>query len=50
MQDTINRLMEDEFILEAFERKKNSPQYALMQEIFKSFLHGVELEKKLKTD
>lgn len=50
MKYTINRLMEDESVLEVFERKKNSPKYALMQEIFKSFLHVVELEEKLKTN
>lgn len=37
MKYTIDRLMEDEYILEEFERKKNSPEYESMKEIFKFF-------------
>lgn len=50
MKYTIDRLMEDTYILEAFESKKSTPKYELMKEIFKSFLYGAELEERLKTE
>lgn len=49
MKYTIDRLTEDEYVLAAFESKKNSPKYELMKKIFKFFFAGAELEEKLKT-
>lgn len=50
MKYTIDRLMEDEYILEAFEKKRDTEKYGLMQETFQSYLHASELEEKLNTN
>ncbi len=48
-ESAIDGLMRDKSILEAFKKKKGTKEYGLMQEIFRSFLHGAELEREIKT-
>lgn len=45
---TVDRLIEDEHILKAFELKRHAEKYELMKEVFNFFLRGAELEKKCK--
>lgn len=46
----IDRLTEDGYILEAFEKERDTEKYGLMQETFRSYLHASELEEKLRTE
>ena len=45
IKHTVDSLMKDKHILEAFELESHTKKYKLMKEIFKSFLHGMELEE-----
>ena len=45
---TVDSLKEDEHTLEAFELKRHTEKYELMEKSFDSLLHGAELEKRCK--